>query len=158
MKYFVIAALDKNYGIGKDNDLLFHLKKDLAYFKKLTLNHKVVMGYNTYKSLRKPLKDRENIVISREPIDGFKTFKNKEELLKYYQDEEGVIFIIGGAKIYRDFIDIADRIYLTEIEGVKDADTFFPKFNKDNYIKEIVGKDYENDISFHYVLYKKKER
>lgn len=158
MKYFVIAAVDKNYGIGKNNDLLFHFKKDLVYFKKVTLNHKVVMGYNTFKSLKKPLKDRENIIISREAIKGFKTFKNKEELLKYYEDKEGVIFIIGGEKTYRDFIDIADKIYLTEIDSIREADTFFPKFNKENYIKEIVKKEKEADISFNYVIYKKKDK
>lgn len=157
MKYFIIAAVDKNYGIGKNNDLLFHLKKDLAYFKSLTLNHKVVMGYNTFKSLKKPLKDRENIIISRDLVDGFKTFKSKEELLNYYKDEEGEIFIIGGEKIYHDFIDIADAIYLTEIDSTKEADRFFPKFNKENYIKEVVGNDAENDISFKYVIYKKKK-
>ena len=157
MKYFIIAAVDKNYGIGKNNDLLFHFKKDLAYFKSLTLNHKVVMGYNTFKSLKKPLKDRENIIISRDLVDGFKNFKSKEELLNYYKDEEDEIFIIGGEKIYHDFIDIADRIYLTEIDSTKEADRFFTKFNKENYIKEVVGNDAENDISFKYVIYKKKK-
>lgn len=149
----LIAAIGKNRELGKDNDLLWHLKGDLKYFKEVTTNHTVVMGRKTYESIGKPLPNRENIVITRSNIDGVKTIKNPEEVLKM----DGEVFIIGGASIYEYFIKYASRLYLTLIDDDKDADVYFPYFDESLYEKKTIGQNRENDIEYTFVLYERRD-
>lgn len=127
----MIVAVDKNFGIGKDNGLLCYIEDDLKYFKSMTLGHVTIMGYNTYNSLPiKPLPDRTNIVLTRKAIelDGAIVMNSIEEVLEAIDNEysDRKIFICGGESIYRQFIDMASKIYITHIFESFDADTYFP--------------------------------
>ena len=134
----IIAAIAKNNEIGRNNELLWHLPEDLKRFKQLTTGKVIVMGQKTFESLPiKPLPNRTNLVITDD-----RKFKF-DGVLKSYSIETAVkrakklskkgeeIFIIGGGSIYKQFIDIADKLYITEINDVyEDADTFFPAIDK----------------------------
>ncbi len=126
----IIVAVGENYGIGKENKLLWHISEDLKRFKKITSGHTVIMGKNTYESLPfKPLRDRKNIVITDvlgEKISSCEmAYSIAEAIEKMDTDSEN--FIIGGASIYRQFFDIADKLYITKVHAVFEADTFFPE-------------------------------
>lgn len=149
----IIAAIGKNRELGYKNDLIWHLKGDMKYFKKTTLNHTVIMGRNTYESIGKPLPNRENIVISSSNIDGVKTLSDPSLCIDNNSEE---VFIIGGASIYKYFIPYADKLYLTEINDEKEADVYFPEFNKDDFIKEEIEKHIENGIEYTFVIYTRK--
>ena len=155
----VIAAIGKNNELGKNNDLVWRLKGDMMFFRETTMGHPIVMGRKTFESLPKVLPGRKNIVISSNEIlnDEIERYKSiKEFLLKYKEFNEDV-FIIGGASIYKQFIDLASKLYLTEIDAVaKDADVYFPMFNKLEWNKEIISEKEENDIKYNHVLYKRK--
>lgn len=136
-----IVAVDKNWGIGYNGDLLEHIPEDLKYFKELTTGHVVVMGNKTWDSLpNKPLKDRLNIVISNKPrevLGDMSVRINMEELLSRIThqklDEEEEWFIIGGGSIYQQLLPFCDRVYVTKIgKDHKDVDTYFPNLDKDS--------------------------
>ena len=107
----IIAAIGKNYELGKDNDLIWHIKDDLANFKRLTMGKKIVMGENTYKSLPKKLDGREYIVLSYKlkSIDNGLVFNDFSKLLEYLRSLDEEVMIIGGARIYKLFLAYADR-------------------------------------------------
>ena len=128
----IIVAIAENYAIGKNNDLLWHLPNDLKRFKELTTGHKIVMGKNTYLSLpKRPLPNRENIVITDiagELFDGATTVYSIDQAIALIgKDEEA--FIIGGGMIYRQFLPLADRLYLTKVHHSFDADVYFPEID-----------------------------
>lgn len=129
----IIAAVAQNNALGYKNQLLYHLPDDLKRFKKLTSGHTVIMGKNTYDSLPNgALPNRRNVVLSRsvkELLD-CDVYTNIDEALESCGDEE--IFIIGGASIYKQMIDKADKIYITEVYDVpENADVFFPEIPKE---------------------------
>ena len=142
MKLSIIACVGKNLELGKNNDLIFHIKEDMKYFKEVTLNHIVVMGRKTFESLPTLLKDRKNVVITRsnniDLPDEVERYYSIEEFMEHYKDYNEEIFVIGGASIYRQFLDYCDKIYLTEVDKETDADVYFPEFDKNLYDKEIV--------------------
>ena len=132
-----IVAVDNNWGIGYNGDLLEHIPEDLKYFKELTTGHVVVMGRKTWDSLpKKPLKDRLNIVISSQPRGplGDMAFsipmeEAKIRLALSSADEEW--FIIGGGTIYKELLPICDRVYVTKIlKDHENVDTYFPDLDK----------------------------
>lgn len=135
----IICAIDKKRGIGKNNKLLVHLSKDLKRFKKITHNHTVIMGLNTYRSIGKPLPRRVNIVLCDDKkikIPGVimaSTIAKAIMIARKHDQKE--IFIIGGASVYNQTINLVDRLYLTIIDKVFDADCFFPDYSKFNKIK-----------------------
>lgn len=153
----IIAAIGKNNELGKNNNLIWHFKKDLKFFKEETTGHKIVMGYNTFISLPKMLPNRTHIILTHHTIDNKDviTFSNFEDLLKYLKTLNETIFIIGGSSLYKLFLEIADEIVLTEINDTKDADVYFPKFDKKKYHKEIMDEHKENDISYKHVRYRR---
>lgn len=135
----IIVSVTENDAIGKDNELLFRLKEDLKNFKRLTSENVIIMGRKTYESIGKPLKNRINIVISRNDNKDEENLiwtHSLEEALKKAKEYEKDIFIIGGGSVYKEALekDVIDKIYLTRIKKrVNDADTFFPRldyFNK----------------------------
>ena len=135
MKTSIIVAVAENNVIGKDNALLWHISDDLKNFKKITENHSVIMGKKTYFSLPfRPLKNRRNIVISGTlpEIDGAEVVKTIEEAFELCKAENEV-FVIGGGAIYRQTIDFADKIYLTNVYANFDGDTFFPEIDEKNW-------------------------
>lgn len=157
MSVSMIAAVGKNLELGKNNNLIWHFKEDMKFFKDTTMGHTVVMGRKTFESLPKALPGRKNIVISSNAeyqAQGATVVTSVEEALQIADNEE--IFVIGGGKIYAEFLPYADKLYLTEINAeCEDADTYFPQFNKSEYIKEIINYYDIDGVEFYHVVYKK---
>lgn len=132
MKINLIVAVDEKNGIGKGNQLPWHLPADLLHFKKLTTGFPIIMGRKTFDSIGKVLPNRRNIVISRQPsleVPGAEVTGSLQGALELCR-EENDIFIIGGAQIFEQALPLADCIYLTVIQHDFDADTFFPALDK----------------------------
>ena len=124
----IIVAIAENLAIGKNNDLLWHIPRDLKRFKRITSGHTVIMGKRTYYSLpKRPLPDRRNLVITDIPgeiIDGCTmAYSIEDAIAKCDMAEEN--FIIGGASVYAQFLPFADRLYLTRIHKHFEGDVFF---------------------------------
>ncbi|MGN0516582.1 dihydrofolate reductase [Eubacterium sp.] len=157
MSVSMIAAVGRNLELGKNNDLIWHFKEDMKFFKDTTMGHTVVMGRKTFESLPKALMGRKNIVISSNAeyqAQGATVVTSVDEALRIADNEE--IFVIGGGKIYSEFLPYADNLYLTEIYAeCPDADTYFPQFNKADYIKEIINYYNIDGTEFYHVVYKK---
>lgn len=146
----LIAAVGKNNELGKDNKLLWNLPNDLKFFKEITLNKTVVMGYNTYLSLPRLLPNRKNVVLYEKDLKDVITYHSKEELLNSLKED---LYIIGGANVYKQFIDDASVIYLTEIDDSKDADVYFPKFNKNNFQKIFLKENSDGKVKYKHYKY-----
>lgn len=159
MAISMIAAVGKNLELGKNNDLIWHFKEDMKFFKETTMGHPVIMGRKTFESLPKALPGRKNIVISANPeykADGAEVVTSVEEAIKLAEAENSDAFVIGGGRIYTEFLPYADNLYLTEINAeCPDADIYFPDFNKSDYIKEIVNFYDVDGTEFYHVIYKK---
>ncbi len=150
----IIAALAENRAIGYKGQLLCHISEDLRRFKQLTQNNVVIMGRKTYDSLPfKPLKNRINIVITSKDIelDGCIVVHSTNEALERAVEYDKEIFIIGGAKIYKQFMDKADKLYLTHIEEKYEADTFFPPIGKEWKVVNIQHGEGNNYIFADYI-------
>lgn len=132
MRINIIAAVARNRAIGLNNKLIYWLPNDLKRFKVLTTGHTIVMGRNTFESLPKgALPNRRNIVLSRTATSfpGCDTYPSIDEALAHCAPDED-IYIIGGASLYEQTIDRADRLCLTEVDNTPDAaDTFFPDYS-----------------------------
>ena len=159
MAISMIAAVGKNLELGKNNDLIWHFKEDMKFFKETTMGHPVIMGRKTFESLPKALPGRKNIVISANPeykADGVEVVTSVEDAIKLAETENTDAFVIGGGRIYAELLPYADNLYLTEINAeCPDADTYFPDFNKSDYIKEIVNFYDVDGTEFYHVIYKK---
>lgn len=129
-KISIIVAVADDWAIGRDGDMPWHISADMKFFKAKTTGNSVVMGRRTWESIgAKPLPGRENIVVSgslaSEGLEGAKAVGSLEEALELAAGPE--IFIIGGGMVYRQAMDIADRLFITHVHTlVPDADTFFP--------------------------------
>lgn len=160
MRLSIIAAIGQNGELGKNNNLIWHLKGDMKFFKDITLGHTIVMGRKTFESLPKLLPGRKHIVLSRNNIDipEIEVYHDIQSFLKKYQNSDEEIFNIGGASIYKILLDYTDKIYLTEIEKQAEADTYFSKFNKDDYNATIldINQDQNTGIKYKHVLYKRR--
>jgi dihydrofolate reductase len=160
----IIVAVSEDWGIGKDNELLWHISEDLKRFKSLTFGNTIIMGKRTWESLpRRPLPGRKNIVLTDkedEIIENSVTAYSIEDALgKCEKNEE--IFIIGGGSIYRQFMPVADRLYITHVHKKAPADIYFPEI--DLKIWEITEKEEfktegENSIPYTYTIYERKNR
>ncbi len=148
----IIVAKAKNNAIGKDNQLLWHISEDLKHFKEITSGHSIIMGRKTYESIGRPLPNRRNIIISRKITDaptGTEIAKSLEHAIMMCEGEEE-IFITGGGQIYKEAIDIADRLYITEVDGEPEADTFFPSIENDDSWKECFREKHEGFCFINY--------
>ena len=155
--FSIIAAIGKNNALGKDNDLIFHIKEDMDFFRKTTTGHKVVMGSKTWNSLPAKLKNRENIVISRHDIpEADKTVNNLEDYIAKNIDTQEEIFIIGGGSIYAQFLPYAKHLYLTEVDSEPEADVFFPEFDKRFYRRKKIKHGKQGELEYSIVKYTKK--
>lgn len=136
MKVSIIVAMDKNNGIGYQNRLPWHIPSELKYFKSLTLNKTIVMGRKTFESIGKPLVKRENIILTRNKnffAPDCKIYHNMADILQDYKDNEELM-IIGGLDIYKLFINIANKLYISTIEGGFLIDTYFPVIDFSQFI------------------------
>lgn len=160
MKVSLIVAIDQESGIGKNNDLMWHLPADMKFFKETTTGHVVVTGRKNYDSIParfRPLPNRENAVLTRnenyEAI-GAKVFSSLENCLKHYETEqERTVFIIGGGQIYQEALamDVVDEMFVTHVQKVYGADTFFPKIDLKKWKSEIVFEheaDEKHEVGF----------
>jgi dihydrofolate reductase len=160
-KISIIVAIAKNYAIGKNNELLWHIPADLKRFKKITSGHQVIMGRLTYESLPlRPLPNRVNIVITDrkdETFEGCTTVYSVEEALSHCNEMEES-FIIGGGSIYRQFLPFCNKLYLTLVHKDYDADTFFPEIELDKWKltdKEDHLADDQTDFSYSFLTFEK---
>ena len=145
----IIVAVAKNNAIGKNNNLLWHIKEDLVYFKKTTLGATVVMGRKTFESIGKPLPGRRNVVVSKtmNEIEGIEIFRSVDQALGSCSSNEEV-FIIGGGEIYKQSISLVQRIFLTIVDvNIPDADTFFPELDMSQW-REVFREDHSRGVSF----------
>ena len=159
----IIAAVGKNMELGKEGGLIWHLPNDLKFFKEQTLGCPVVMGRNTYNSLPKKLPKRQHyvvtdsIVFNKDIDDVFLYFdfaEMLEEVKKVAQTED--VYIIGGASVYKQFLEYADEIVLTEVDAEdEEADVYFPAFDKALYTRTVVGQNEDNGIKYIHVRYTK---
>lgn len=150
----LISAIGKNNEIGKDNQLLWHLPNDLKRFKKLTTDHPIIMGRKTYESIGRPLPNRTNIVVSRKDNwfeEGILIVPSLKEAIKHAKKINENIYIIGGANIYEQTIDLADRLEITQVDFSADADAFFPKIDEKIWQKtdeELHAKDETHEFDY----------
>lgn len=157
MTIAMIAAHDKNLVIGKDGDLPWYYPEDLKHFKRTTMGHPIVMGRVTYQELGgKPLPGRQNIVLSRtRNYDEVPTYRSLEEALDKLKEQEfEKIFIIGGGNIYRQAIDQADLLYITEINKEFEGDTFFPEY-RDKVGEVWVEVEREDHSEYSFITYRR---
>ncbi len=158
MKISIIAAMDKKRGIGKDNKIPWHIPEDFKRFKALTSGHPIIMGRKTWDSLPlKPLLNRTNIVVTRDLSFSFarpglaKLAGSLEEAIEIAKKAEGneEVFIIGGGQIYQQAIKIADKLYLTIVDGKFDADTFFPDYSD---FKKVISEEEHDNGEYKYTF------
>ncbi len=156
--FSLIAAIGKNRELGARGKLLFHIKDDLRFFKTTTMGHKIVMGRKTWDSLPGKLPGRENIVVSRHPVEGADlSISDLPAFIAKHATSDEEIFVIGGGTIYAEFLPYAQHLYLTKIDAATpDADTFFPDFNSSNYTREIIKKGSQDDLAYVIAKYTKK--
>ncbi|MFI3292629.1 MAG: dihydrofolate reductase [Rikenellaceae bacterium] len=131
----IIVAIAQNGVIGGDNTLLWHIREDLQNFKRITSGHPVIMGRKTYESLGRPLPNRTNVVITRQldlEIEGCTIVHSLDEALKLFTAEED-LFIIGGAEIYREGLEIAHKLYITRVHNDYKGDISFPEYDTTNW-------------------------
>lgn len=160
----MIAAIGKNNELGQNNDLIWRIKEDLKSFKEYTMGKPMIMGYNTFYSLRggKPLPGRTHVVLTNnheseiEKNEQIVIVHNMEELLEYIEEYKEEIMVIGGASIYAKMLDYTKKLILTEIDAEAPADVFFPNIDKNEWTDETVYESSENDISYKRKIYIRK--
>ena len=161
MKRSLVVAMARNRVIGRDNQLPWRLPADLAYFKRVTMGHPVVMGRRTYESIGKPLPGRQNIVVSRNRdyrAPGCTVVGSLDEAWKAAGDAEEVS-VIGGTSIFAGTLPIADRIHLTEVDADVPGDTYFPEFDRGQWREREVerhGRDERHEHPFRILVLERK--
>lgn len=156
----LIAAAAENNALGKENDLVWHLPDDFKRFKKLTTGHYIIMGRKTFESFPGLLPNRTHVIITRQEdyqADGAIIVHSLEDALREAKDDPQP-FVIGGGEIYKQAMDIADKIELTRVHGTFDADTFFPELDKNQW--KLTGsehheKDERHAYAFTYFTYER---
>ncbi len=146
----IIVAVDENFLIGNGNDLPWNEPEDLKYFKKVTLGHSLIMGYNTYLSIvnriGKTLPGRTSYVLTyeKELKHDAIIVNNIDELINKFKDEE--LFVIGGKMVYEMLLPKADKLYLTRIEGAHEGNVYFPTINFSEF--KLISSKKENNLTF----------
>lgn len=159
MQISLIVAFTQNRVIGKENQMPWHLPRDLAWFKRNTLNKPVIMGRKTFESIGRPLPNRANIVLSRQPFEheNVKWADSLPTALGLCTTSEEVM-IIGGGELFKQSLPLADKLYLTEIQTALEGDTFFPEIALDQWQiteEEIVPADEQNAYACRFMLLEK---
>ncbi|PGS51302.1 dihydrofolate reductase [Bacillus sp. AFS041924] len=155
-----LVAMSENNVIGLNNEMPWYLPQELAYFKKVTTGHKIIMGRKTFDSIGRPLPNRENIVVTRQKdfhLEGVTVINDVISYLEEHKHED--LFIIGGAEIFNLTFPYLDTLYITEIDHNFEGDTFFPNFLKEEWnVKSMseVQVDEKSKIKYRYLVYEKK--
>lgn len=158
----IIVAIASNNAIGKNNDLLWYISKDLVRFKEITKGHNIIMGKRTYFSLPvRPLPNRTSIVITDvagEQIDNcIMAYSIDDAVSKMDSTKEN--FIIGGGSVYDQFMPLADKLYITRVHKDFEADTFFSEISLNDWeltYQQLVDDDPQNDFTYTFEIYKRK--
>jgi dihydrofolate reductase len=155
----IIVATDSNMGIGVNNALPWRLPEDLAYFKRTTSGHAIIMGRKSFESIGRPLPNRRNIVISRNTAwthEGVECVHSLEAAMQLVEGQDA--FVIGGAEIYKLALPYVDRLLVTEIDRRFDCDAFFPAIDKTVWQEESREQHHSvaNNFTYAFVTYKKK--
>ena len=160
MKIILIAALDKGRVIGSEGSIPWKIQEDLNYFREKTTNKAIIMGRKTFESIGRPLPNRLNIVMTRskEKVDGVVIAPNKEIAIEKARDFSSEIFVIGGEYIYKEFLEMASEMLLTEIDLDTEGDTYFPKWEESEWLEvsREAKKDDSQKINYEFVKYKRK--
>ena len=157
----IIAAIAQNNALGKNNKLLWHLPNDFKRFKNITSHHCIIMGRKTFESFPKPLPNRTHIIISRQKnyhSPGCIVVDSLQEALKACRKNEE-IFIIGGGEIYKQSIEIADKLDITKVHHTFEADTFFPEIELSKWLldtSQFHQKDENHLFDFSFQTYLRK--
>ena len=153
MEKVIIAAVAEGGTIGKNGEMPWHYPEDMKHFKETTMGFPVVMGRTTYLSLPesfRPLEGRTNIVLTRQEMDVDESVKQANSLDEAWSLAEATgkdkVFIAGGASVYAQTIEEADKMILTEVPGDYDGDTFFPDWSQENWIE--VERKEDGELSF----------
>ena len=158
----IVVAMGLDNEIGADNQLLWHLPKDLKHFKEMTTDHPIIMGRKTYESIGKALPNRTNIVVSRKKDwfeEGILIVGSVKEAVKFAKKIDEQVFIIGGGNIYEQTLDLTDKLEVTLVQTNLKADTFFPKIDPKiwNKTEEVCHeKDDKNEFDFCFQTYERK--
>ena len=155
----IIVAMSENRVIGNNNELIWKLSSDLKRFKELTTNNTVVMGRKTYESIGRPLPNRRNIIITRNSeylVEGCEIVSSLEEALLLTNNK---CFIIGGGEIYKQSLEVADKIYLTLVHKEFEGDTQFPELGKEwaTINTEDFVADDKNEYNYSFIEYERYE-
>lgn len=156
----MIAAVGKNLELGKNNKLIWPIKEDLKFFKEQTMGKPIIMGRKTLESLPKLLPGRVHVVLTRGNIDNSQIIvvHSKEELLDYIEAYQKEVMIIGGASIYQEMLEEAEKLILTEIDAEdREADAYFPSFDKKKWDAVTLSENEENSISYKHLVYTRKK-
>ncbi|MCO5260657.1 MAG: dihydrofolate reductase [Crocinitomicaceae bacterium] len=154
MKISLVVAVDKDGGIGKNNDLPWHMPDDMKFFKETTTGHIVVMGRKNFESIPerfRPLPNRENAVLSRNKsfvASGCKVFNSLEECIKEYaKQNDKIVYIIGGGEIFKQALElgVVDEMYITHINHSFNCDVFFPQFDTSLWKQETILQHTQDD-------------
>lgn len=154
-----IVAMDIQQAIGLGNALPWRLPADLAYFKKTTMDHTILMGRKTYESIGKPLPNRTNVILTQNKefeAEGCIIVHSVEEAIEMAKNQE--VFVIGGAEVFELFMPVVERLYITLIEHEFEADTFFPEFDVEDWVlnsSEDGIKDAKNPYEYSFLVYDK---
>ncbi|UUV21303.1 dihydrofolate reductase [Paenimyroides aestuarii] len=163
MKISLIAAIAQNHAIGKNNQLLWHLPADFKHFKETTSDHFILMGRKTFESFPKPLPNRTHLIVTRQknytvPDHCFAFASVKDALVFAQQQNQKMVYVIGGGEIYKETIGIANELVITHVDAeFKDADAFFPEITSD---WEIISEkrhqaDEKNEFDFTIIVYQR---
>lgn len=159
MKISLIVAMDERGGIGLRGRLPWHLSADLKHFKELTMGHSLVMGRKTYESIERALPGRKLVVITHQrdfQVEGAQVTHSLGEALELVRRSgESEVFVAGGGEVFADALRIADNIYLTRVQTVAEADTFFPDVDLEEWEEQVVGThsaDERNDHAFSWAM------
>ena len=151
----LIVAYGSNRAIGLNGQMPWNIPGELKRFRSLTMGNAIIMGRRTFESIGKALPGRINIVISSRPdyhAEGCLNARSLEEALQMARDTGREIFITGGAVVYRQAIDLCDKLYITEIHAEFEADTFFPEFDPNDFTRETDG-EFGGEYPYTYVTY-----
>lgn len=143
-----IVATAKNNIIGRNNDIPWYLPADLKYFKKVTLNHHIIMGRKCFQSIGRPLPKRTNVIVTRNPffvVSNALVVNSIEEALNIAKENgEEEVFIIGGGQVYELTKHLWNRVYLTEVDLEVDGDVYFPKLDSEKW-QEVSSEKHQAD-------------
>ena len=162
MNIALIAALGKNRGIGFENKLIQRIREDMEWFKDKTMNKPVIMGRSTYESIGKPLEGRMNIVLTSQlgylPHPDLVIAHSIKDALDMVRTKTEVM-VIGGAKVYEQFLPLATRMYLTEFDRDLEADAFFPEFDRGEWNELLNMRGSEVlDFDYFFKIYQRKHK